>query len=279
MMDTHIGQEQSLSDDLDTARTAAETQHADDSDCLDGATAETEPDLSGVVVLPAATSCSAIESWIQSVHQALPENLSTPTDTTGATKQKCVTCMDDFPLLRLARTPCSHLYCEDCLSALFEASFADIGRFPPRCCGQKIPPSTVVDSSGVPLLKGDILDRCRRAYFRKRNQAEFYCSEPTCSAIIPHSRIHDDVATYPNCNSKTCTRCGSNAHEGQCSEDPAVQQPQQLARQEKWMQCVNCHRWMELRSGCDHISKWRAVHSDAHLGALPRGSYVSQLTL
>lgn len=264
MMHNHTGREKSPSDDqhlnsldlddVDTAGAAAETQHAEGADSSDD------------IVSSIVSACIVVAALEEDANEALAEHSSTSSKKPRATTQECLVCWDGGPNTRLARTPCSHLYCQNCLSALFKATCTDIGRFPPRCCRQEIPPS-IVDLSGRDFLERDILNRYSKAEVLKKNQTAFYCSRRTCSSIIAGSRIHDDVATCPNCDSKTCTRCHSDAHEGQCPEDPTMQQLQQLAQQKNWTQCVDCRRWVERTAGCSHMSKWRAVQTDALRGA------------
>jgi hypothetical protein len=49
----------------------------------------------------------------------------------------------EVELTRLIRRPCGDLYCTVCLKSLFMRSIKDETLFPPRCCGERIPLSTI----------------------------------------------------------------------------------------------------------------------------------------
>lgn len=84
-----------------------------------------------------------------------------------------------------------------------------------------------------------------------------YCHKPDCSLFIPSQDTKgDEVAACPRCRSKTCVLCKGAAHDGMdCPEDEGGRQLLELAEQQGWKQCSTCHRVVELRTGCNHISK------------------------
>jgi len=71
-----------------------------------------------------------------------PESSAWGASRAGKSKQKlghCVACGDTKDFFDVARVPCDHEYCRECLASLFQASMKDESLFPPRCDGQPIP--------------------------------------------------------------------------------------------------------------------------------------------
>ena len=104
---------------------------------------------------------------------------------------------------RLARTPCKHEYCRDCIQGLFQASLTDDTLFPPRCCKQPITfgGGVRIRSFESKLIEFDTPDRT-------------YCSNQLCSAFIRVENILEEKATCPECSTITCTVCKSESHLG-----------------------------------------------------------------
>ncbi|ROT34772.1 hypothetical protein SODALDRAFT_285938 [Sodiomyces alkalinus F11] len=56
----------------------------------------------------------------------------------------CTSCRQDFSKLSRQHTlPCRHSYCSQCLKQLVQQTITDESKFPPRCCTQPIPSSTL----------------------------------------------------------------------------------------------------------------------------------------
>ncbi|KAK0642450.1 hypothetical protein DIS24_g9064 [Lasiodiplodia hormozganensis] len=167
----------------------------------------------------------------------------------------CVACLSDFPHFDVATLPgCRHHYCRNCLDELFRLSLTDETLFPPRCCRQPIPFDDVRD-----LLTGDTA----RDFERKRPELETtdrtYCHVPTCSTWIPPAEITDGdkVGTCPGCAARTCAACKGEAHdwgEQECLGDEATQTLLRAAGENGWQRCYNCRRFVELNTGCYHIT-------------------------
>ncbi|KAN0108494.1 IBR finger domain protein [Hyaloscypha variabilis] len=137
------------------------------------------------------------------------------------TKRYCTACQEQTVFFDLARAPCGHEYCRDCLRELFLASLGDDSLFPPRCCRQSI-----ATGSKQKKVEFETSDRT-------------YCSNPLCSAFIRVENIANEQASCQNCLTITCTVCKAN-HTGDCPEDVGLQQ--------------NCRRVVELDIGCNHIT-------------------------
>ena len=163
-------------------------------------------------------------------------------------QRQCIACDLVKPLLDIARTPCGHDYCQECLRTLFELSTTDETLFPPRCCRQEIPlPSVRL------YLSSALINLFEKKSIEFKTSDRTYCSQPTCSSFITSVNIHDEQATCTACGTQTCTICKNTAHDGDCPEDIATQQVLETAREQGWQRCYNCRRLVELDVGCNHM--------------------------
>lgn len=163
--------------------------------------------------------------------------------------RQCTICDTKTPLSRVFQTPCGHHYCSTCLHTLFEMSTTDESLFPPRCCRQQIPLSSV-----RLYLNSALMREFERKSVEFRTTNRTYCSQPTCSTFITTTGITGERATCTACGTRTCTICKGNAHEGDCPEDTATQQVLETAREQGWQRCYNCRRLVELDVGCNHMT-------------------------
>lgn len=252
-------------------------QHVNGADNHDVATTQHEAHLGSTAAsvsvrprlqLPGAARLQNIALRRRAAEGDTAIHSSKPKEPDNAARQECAACMDQFRSAWMRRAPCSHTFCETCLTILYTTALNSIDTFPPQCCGREIPLSLMSFHSG-PRYEA-LARRHKELTILKENEGAFYCSKPTCSGIIPESCINDNVAACPRCETKTCTKCKGSAHEGQCPEDPDMQQLQQLAREKGWARCVQCSRIVELAEGCIHMSKLKAVCSGVYPGASPR---------
>ncbi|KUI57354.1 putative protein ariadne-2 [Cytospora mali] len=163
----------------------------------------------------------------------------------------CVVCDDNHPLFELAKLPCSHGYCGNCLERLVANTLTDEALWPPRCCRQPIP----ADEPHIQVL---LSEQIMAQYLTRKVEMETpnrtYCYKPECSKFIPPRGIEHDTATCPACEAKTCVICKGVAHVGcDCPHDEAGQQLKALADGEGWKQCFSCNSIVELVYGCIHI--------------------------
>lgn len=169
------------------------------------------------------------------------------------TTRECIACTDRHIIDNLIRSPaCGHEYCRDCIQSLFTSSLTDESLFPPRCCGQAIP----LDSCRTHLtatLTGQFQAKKRELDTPNRT----YCHRPTCSAWVPPESIRGQVARCIKCYHGTCVLCKGARHIGRdCPDDPATQQVLQLAQEQGWQRCRACQKFVELNTGCNHISEF-----------------------
>ena len=117
-------------------------------------------------------------------------------------RRDCTACQESVVVLDLITAPCGHNYCKDCIRRLFTSAIGDDELFPPRCCRQAIPISSV----------GSVLSRDERQAFMDKlvefnTPDKIYCSRPSCSAFIRSNSIANEVARCPKCRTRTCTIC------------------------------------------------------------------------
>jgi hypothetical protein len=165
------------------------------------------------------------------------------------TKRSCTACQEQVSFFNLARAPCGHEYCRDCLRDLFRASLGDDSLFPPRCCRQPI----ATGSSVRIFLTGDLIRRYEQKKIEFDTPDRTYCANPLCSAFIRVENIVNEQASCQSCLTVTCTICKAS-HTGDCPEDVALQQALDAAEQHGWQRCYNCRRLVELEVGCNHIT-------------------------
>ncbi len=162
---------------------------------------------------------------------------------------RCVACREDKKFFDVARVPCRHEYCRDCLEDLFQMSLTDESLFPPRCCRQPIP---------MKLVRMFLESQLVQAYEAKKIEIETpnrtYCCSQICSAFIQAESITDDVSTCLNCSTTTCTTCKAATHVGDCPSDTTLQQVLEIAAENGWQRCYSCWRVVELDHGCNHMT-------------------------
>ncbi|KAI0119270.1 hypothetical protein F4814DRAFT_234338 [Daldinia grandis] len=167
----------------------------------------------------------------------------------GRPPRTCDACGDQKHFAELARAPCRHEYCRECLTRLFRDASNDESLFPPRCCRQSIP-----------LVKNQVfIDRDVVQHFRQK-AIEFstprrtYCHNHNCARFIPAPNYLNDTATCGECGYQTCMTCKGATHDGDCPNDEQLQQVFQLATEQHWQRCQNCWAMVELNTGCNHMT-------------------------
>ncbi|KAK4188586.1 hypothetical protein QBC35DRAFT_522767 [Podospora australis] len=166
-------------------------------------------------------------------------------------KEACVACGDKHHAYNIVTcVGCTHRYCRECIASLFQTAMTDETLFPPRCCGKPIP-LDLCRPFLSPQLAGQF--QAKKVEFGTPNRT--YCSQPNCSTFIPPQGIKADVATCGRCCATTCVSCKKAAHAGtDCPDDQATRDLLDLARAEGWQRCYSCARFVELNTGCNHIT-------------------------
>lgn len=151
------------------------------------------------------------------------------------TLRYCVSCMTDVSYLDALRCPCSHDYCRDCISALFEAAIGDETLFPARCCSQPIP----LGLNRI-FLPATLVGRYRAKELEYQTPNRTYCHDRSCSTFIPPQFIRDTRATCIKCNRHTCINCKRKHHRDECPPDMATLDVLRIANDQGWRRCYSC---------------------------------------
>lgn len=89
-----------------------------------------------------------------------------------------------------------------------------------------------------------------------------YCANPTCSAFLgpaasPEDMIGVNVACQ-DCGKDTCSMCKGEGHAvgDVCGKNDNADKEAllELATEQGWQQCPDCHRMVELYYGCNHMT-------------------------
>lgn len=149
----------------------------------------------------------------------------------------------------MARAPCNHEYCRDCLQGLFTAAIQDDSLFPPKCCRQPIT---------LPKVRIYLTSDLVRQYEAKKIEYDTldktYCSNASCSRFIEIDDATHDRVACEDCQQVTCTMCKGNMHMGDCPKDKSLQATLALADEQGWKRCDGCKSVIELSTGCNHIT-------------------------
>ncbi|KAG6088258.1 hypothetical protein E4U15_006483 [Claviceps sp. LM218 group G6] len=179
----------------------------------------------------------------------------TAADPSSASKEKsalrrCVACTSEVASSDSIRCPCSHDYCGDCITSLFNAAINDESLFPPRCCKEPIP----LDLSKH-FLSATLLGAYEAKKLEHETPNKTYCHVRTCSTFVPPAFVKDDFATCVKCQSKTCTMCKGETHTDDCPADTLTAAFLQIATEKGWQRCYSCKRMVDLDTGCNHITQ------------------------
>ncbi|KAI1648258.1 uncharacterized protein F4817DRAFT_334429 [Daldinia loculata] len=161
----------------------------------------------------------------------------------------CDACGDQKHFAELARAPCRHEYCRECLTRLFRDASNDESLFPPRCCRQSIP----LVKNQV-FIDSDVVRHFRQKALEFSTPRRTYCHNQNCARFIPATNYLNDIATCGECGYRTCMTCKGATHNGDCPNDEQLQQVFQLATEQHWQRCQNCWAMVELNTGCNHMT-------------------------
>ncbi|KAI0850910.1 hypothetical protein F5Y00DRAFT_251917 [Daldinia vernicosa] len=190
-------------------------------------------------LVPAADGQPESSSWATA---RIPRKFTPP-------GRDCLACGERKYFIDVARVPCSHEYCRECLAQLFRSAMSDESLFPPRCCRQNIPLEKVLS-----FLPEELIREFRVKEVEFSTPRRTYCHQPECSAFIPPENYVGDIATCKDCGVQTCITCRGPSHKGDCPDDKDLQEVLELAQEYGWQQCYNCSSLIELSTGCYHMT-------------------------
>lgn len=152
----------------------------------------------------------------------------------------------------MVKVPC-HSYCRDCFTRLVANALQNEQHWPPKCCLNEIPFSTIYD-----CIETDLRNtfQARAREWSTPIAERVYCHNPECSVWLSadYTDIARRIATCPD-NHTTCTICRGAAHEGSdCPEDRDLNYTNELAEAEGWKRCGRCRALVEHGDACQHMT-------------------------
>lgn len=209
----------------------------------------TDDDGDGETVVPteAAAASNSLTGPLQ--HHSSSLNVSSQPNEGS---RECCTCMDTKPIHDIYTAPCDDAYCYDCLVEVFSRSlYQDESVFPPRCCRQHIPLSALQGRVGL-----DLIDKYERKELERQTSDRTYCSNAECATFILPRDVRGSQANCFQCGQITCAGCKKASHEGECDRvDEGREETLRVAAANGWRACPRCGNMVELRMGCNHITK------------------------
>lgn len=162
---------------------------------------------------------------------------------------ECVSCYEKVNTREVFTSSCGHAFCRACTRQLFLGGIRDEELYPPRCCGNIIPPGIAMRFLDFQELK-DFSERAIEYGAKDR----LYCADVSCSKFIPPFSVHGEYGQCRRCNQETHLPCRALAHPGvDCPMDTELQNVLAIANEESWTRCYNCRTMVELTVGCNHM--------------------------
>ncbi|OTB18537.1 hypothetical protein K445DRAFT_315372 [Daldinia sp. EC12] len=175
-----------------------------------------------------------------------------PTSSVHGTEVECVSCLDDFNPKDMIKAPC-HSYCKPCFLRLIRTACDNEQQWPPKCCLNSIPSSTIILNVDSELKK---LYHDRGAEWDLPISERVYCNFAGCSLWLRPDQINR-ARNIARCSTGhwTCIICRGPQHEGDaCPEDRDMMKTDELAEEEGWKRCYGCHAYVEHREACQHMT-------------------------
>lgn len=167
----------------------------------------------------------------------------------GDLMSECASCLTEVDSI-MFKGACGHGFCLDCVRQMFLGAIRDEELYPPRCCGNVIPPGVALR-----ILNYEELRNFSERALEWTAKDRLYCAEPTCSKFIPPFAIRDEHGTCPECHQRTHVPCRSLAHPRvDCPMDEPLHAILEMADAENWKRCFNCRTMVELHHGCNHMT-------------------------
>lgn len=183
-----------------------------------------------------------------------PPNGESSSDSTASSRSssnvsECVSCLEKIHA-SMFRGSCGHEFCRDCIKQMFLVATKDEELYPPRCCGEVVPPGVAMR-----VLHYEELRAFSEKAIEWTAKNRLYCAEPTCSKFIPPFAIQDEIGTCPTCGRSTHLTCRALAHPGiDCPMDEVLHGVLEMAEGQNWRRCFHCRAMVELQHGCNHIT-------------------------
>ncbi|PKS07896.1 hypothetical protein jhhlp_006504 [Lomentospora prolificans] len=165
---------------------------------------------------------------------------------------ECISCFEDYRPNEMIKAPC-HSYCRDCFTRLISTALQNEQQWPPKCCLNEIPFQTIYQ-----YIQSDLRTtfETRALEWKTPVGERIYCSTPECAVWIPPNQVNGGTSTA-RCPAghETCSFCRGPAHAGaDCPQDWDLQRTNELAEEEGWKRCAQCHALVEHREACQHMT-------------------------
>ena len=162
---------------------------------------------------------------------------------------ECLGCTEKFMAHNVVTTDCFHSYCMECVQEMFANAIKGATRFPPHCCQQDIPITSVER-----FLTPEMLKSFDSKSLEDRTENRIFCPVPKCSEFIPptgEEGRYPATIQCPKCKQEVCSACKTYAHDGNCGEARDVD-ILDYAKKMGYKRCV-CGYLVEKNMGCNHM--------------------------
>ncbi|EKV06078.1 hypothetical protein PDIG_78560 [Penicillium digitatum PHI26] len=168
---------------------------------------------------------------------------------TSSLMRECASCFTKVTNIMFTGA-CGHEFCCGCTRQMFLGAVKDEELYPPRCCGNIVPPGVALR-----ILNYEELRNFGERAIEWTAKDRLYCAEPTCSKFIPPFAIQHEHGTCPECHQQTHVPCRSLAHPRMnCPMDEPLHAVLEMADAQNWRRCFHCRTMVELHHGCNHIT-------------------------
>lgn len=192
---------------------------------------------------PVPSACHAVE-----IGESSSSANRTKENSERTTKMICSACREEKHSFDILHALCGHEYCRDCIASFFNLSTFHESVFPPRCCQQEISVDLATE-----MLSPELRTRFLKTAEKFHTPNRIFCFSSSCSELIPRSQIAGDIGTCHVCSERTCIMCKSAAHNGDCPQDPTLQQVIKTGDSLNWQRCFKCGGMIERVYGCNHM--------------------------
>lgn len=189
------------------------------------------------------------EGLLGPANAALTKYIAALRETESIPRLTCEICFNQAPTTLTTNLDCNHTWCKTCIVSVFDNATKSERSWPARCCNLPISTERV-----QALLDANLQGRYAAKSIEWSTKNRTYCCVERCSTFIPPSTIQDRNARCPRCRSATCAGCKKAYHVGECDGSPNEGLLTQLAQQNRWQRCPSCSRFIELSTGCNHIT-------------------------
>lgn len=173
-----------------------------------------------------------------------------------ANDELCAACLrpiSEFENSAVIRNDCGHFWCQEDAIRVTQLAAASEKHYPPQCCRQPfntdLTRHLLDDETRISL---DAMERL------SQDTNRLYCANPKCNVYLERSLVESAgrILTCLACQYRTCTSCKKSEEEhfeGNCPEDKASTEVEEMAKENGWKHCPVCQELIERHGGCHHV--------------------------